>query len=117
MNYEEIKYLILDIESVPDAKLIKMVKYPGEDIDEQTAVKKFQNEILEITDGKSEFIPVTFQYPVSVTVGKVSGDFILHDVVCLDDLSFIAQTRERPGSIADAHHAFQRGDAVRRILA
>ncbi len=94
MNYEEIKYLILDIESVPDAKLIKMVKYPGEDIDEQSAVKKFQNEILEITDGKSEFIPVTFQYPVSVTVGKVSGDFVLHDVVCLDDPSF------RPGEMA-----------------
>lgn len=88
MNYEEIKYLILDIESVPDARLIKMVKYPDEEIDEQTAVKKFQNEILEITDGKSEFIPVTFQYPVSVSVAKVFDDFTLGDVVCLDDPSF-----------------------------
>ncbi len=95
MNYEEIKYLILDIESVPDARLIKMVKYPGEDIDELTAVKKFQDEILEITNGKSEFIPVTFQYPVSVTVAKVLGDFSINDIVCLDDPSFRADEMVR----------------------
>jgi predicted PolB exonuclease-like 3'-5' exonuclease len=88
MNYEEIKYLVLDIESVPDARLIKMVKYPDEDIDEHTAVQKLQNEILEITDGKSDFIPVTFQYPVSVTVAKILVDFTLSDVVCLDDPEF-----------------------------
>ena len=41
-NYNEIKYLF-DVESVPDARLIKMVKYPGIDIDEHEAVKRLKN--------------------------------------------------------------------------
>ncbi len=88
MNYENIKYLVFDVESVPDAKLIKMVKYPDRDIDELSAVKLFQDEVLEITDGKSSFIPVTFQYPVSICVAKVHDDFTISDIICLDEPRF-----------------------------
>ncbi len=87
-QYDEVKYLVFDVESVPDPKLIRMVRYPGEDIDDRTAVEKYRDEILEATDGVSEFIPVTFQYPVSVTVAKVRGDYTLIDIVCLDEPKF-----------------------------
>jgi len=84
----DVKYLVVDVESVPDAKLVARVKYPGEDIDEREAVRRFRDELLETSGGFSEFIPVTFQYPVSICVAKVRGDYSLIDVICLDDPEF-----------------------------
>ncbi len=81
---DEIKYLVFDIESVPDSRLIKKVKYPGLDIDEKDAVDKFQEEILTNSDGATLFIPVTFQYPVSICVAQVREDFSLVDISLLD---------------------------------
>lgn len=88
MNYNDVKYLVFDIESAPDARLINMVKYPGEGLSETDAVKKFQSEILDATDGNSEFIPVTFQFPLSVCVAKVADDYSLLDIVSLDEPKF-----------------------------
>lgn len=85
---ESVKYLVFDIESVPDTKLISRVKYPGETIDEKEAVHRYQMELLESSGGLSEFIPVTFQYPVAICVAKVRADFSLLDIVCLDDPEF-----------------------------
>lgn len=81
---DDVKYLVFDIESVPDGRLIKMVRHPGEDISEEEAVAAFQKELLANSGGMSEFIPVTFQYPVSICVAKVRGDFSLVEVVSLD---------------------------------
>ena len=36
----------------------------------------------------SDFIPYSFQMPISVAVGKVAGDFALEDVVVLDEPQF-----------------------------
>ncbi len=81
---DDIKYLVFDIESVPDGRLIKMVRNPGEDIPEEEAVNAFRKELLENSDGMSDFIPVTFHYPVSICVAKVRNDFTLAEVVSLD---------------------------------
>lgn len=95
MSYSEVKYLVFDIESVPDAKLIKKVKYQDEDISDDDAISRFQSEILQQTNGSSDFIPVTFQYPVSVCVAKVKADFSLQDVVSLDEPEFRASEMTR----------------------
>lgn len=92
MNFEDVKYLVFDVESVPDAELIKNVRYPQEDIDNEAAVRLYQQELMEQSAGKSDFIPVTFQYPVAVSVAKVAGDFSLLEIVNLDDPDF--RTRE-----------------------
>ena len=68
MDRKDVKYLVFDIESVPDARLIKMVKFPGQELDDATAIANFQEEVLAVTQGASSFIPVTFQYPVSICV-------------------------------------------------
>ncbi len=93
MSVEDVKYLVFDIESIPDSKLIKKVKYPSQDISEIEAVRKFQEEILNKTNGASFFIPVTFQYPISICIAKVRNDFSLIDVVLLDEPSY------RPGEM------------------
>lgn len=88
MKDDVIKYLVFDIESVPDAKLITMVRYPGEEIDPGEAVRRYQRELLDASNGVSDFIPVTFQYPVALCIAKVDKDFRLVDVVSLDDPEF-----------------------------
>ncbi|MFH0976890.1 MAG: 3'-5' exonuclease [Spirochaetota bacterium] len=85
MINEEIKYLVFDIESVPDGKLIKKVKYAGMEITEKEAIAKYQEEILTNSDGQTFFIPVTFQYPVSVCVAFIKEDFSLSDIKLLDE--------------------------------
>lgn len=92
---QEIKYLVFDIESIPDAQLIKDVKYPKEDLTDEQAIEKLQNEILEITAGKSNFIPVTFQLPLCVVVAKVDTQFNLVEVVSLDEPEFRAPDMAR----------------------
>lgn len=88
MNNDEVKYIIFDIESVPDTKLIKKVKYPGMEIDDTEAVNRFQEEILANSDGTSLFIPVTFQYPVSICIATAAADFTLLGIELLDDPDF-----------------------------
>ncbi|MBN2161267.1 MAG: 3'-5' exonuclease [Spirochaetes bacterium] len=88
MKDDVVKYLVFDVESVPDPKLISLVKYPGEALDDREAVRKFQQEILDKSGGSTDFIPVTFQYPISICLAKVRGDFALLDVVCLDEPDF-----------------------------
>lgn len=88
---EDVKYLVFDVESVPDARLIKKVKYPEESIDEAGAVRKFQEEILEGSSGITDFIPVTFQYPIAVCIAKVAEDFSLLDIISLDKPAYRPQ--------------------------
>lgn len=88
MKDESVKFLVFDVESVPDKKLISLVKYPGEEIDGLEAVRRYQQELLESSGGVSDFIPVTFQYPVAICVAKVRHDFTLLDIVSLDDPEF-----------------------------
>lgn len=95
MSSDDVKYLVFDIESVPDVELIKMVKYPDLQIDDQAAVVRFQEEILTNSGGLSTFIPVTFQYPVSICVLKVRKDFTIVDLVSLDEPHFRAKEMVR----------------------
>lgn len=92
MTNDEIKYLVFDIESIPDSRLIKKVKYQGLDMDDKTSVLRFQEEILSNSGGMSTFIPVTFQLPVIITILKVKSDFSIADIVTLDEPEF--RTRE-----------------------
>jgi hypothetical protein len=77
-------FLVLDTESVPDGRLIARVKYPGEDLSPEEAVRRAQAEARERSLTNSDFLPVTFQYPVAVCVIRVGPDFRLQALTCLD---------------------------------
>ena len=79
---DSIRYFIFDVESVADGELVRKVRYPGEELSDTEATQKYREELLE-TRG-SDFIPYTFQVPVSVVIGKVTEDFQLVDLVALD---------------------------------
>ncbi len=81
-------FLILDTESVPDGRLIAQVKYPGEKLTPEEAIAKAQAEAREASPTGSDFLPVTFQYPVAVCVIRVGADLRLQAVTCLDAPDF-----------------------------
>jgi 3'-5' exonuclease len=76
-------YLVFDCESVPDGKLLNIVKYPSETMTPEEAVARAQAEARGKSGG-SDFLPVTFQLPVAISLLRVGIDFALQGMVCLD---------------------------------
>ncbi len=85
-NNNAVRYLVFDTESVADAALVAKLRYSSEGLSPGDAVRRYRDELLEKHD--SDFIPYSFQIPISVVVGKVTADFRLDDVVVLDDPQF-----------------------------
>lgn len=75
--------LIFDIESAADGDLIAKIRYSGEKLTPTEAVERYRAELLE-HNGK-DFIPYTFQLPVSLVVATVADDYSLIDLVALDE--------------------------------
>jgi 3'-5' exonuclease len=86
MPAPSIRYLIFDIESVADASLVAKLRYPGEKIKPLEAVRRYRAELMEKYE--NDFIPYTFQVPISVAVAKVTAEFELADLVVLDEPQF-----------------------------
>ena len=87
------RYLVLDIESIPDAALVSRVRYAGEGLPPEEALTKYRAE-LTAENGK-DFAPWTYHVPVAACIAKVSEDFRLTDLSSLDEPEF------RPHVIAD----------------
>ncbi len=77
-------YLILDTESVPDGKLLARVKYSGETLSPEEAVSRAQADARSRSYDNSDFLPVTFQYPIAICVIRVGADFGLQAITCID---------------------------------
>ena len=86
MPTPSVRYLVFDIESVADPNLVARLRYPGESIEPHEAVRRYRSELLEKYD--SDFIPYTYQIPISVAMAKVTSRFELADLVLLDSPEF-----------------------------
>ena len=82
----QVRYLVFDIESVADGQLVSKIRYPGEGLAPDDAIGRYRAELMEKYE--TDFIPYSFQYPVSVVVAKVDADFQLLDLVALDEPEF-----------------------------
>lgn len=76
-------YFVFDIESVADGALVSRIRYPGEDLSPAEAIAKYRGELL--AENGKDFIPYTFQLPVSLVIAKVAHDYRLLDLVALDE--------------------------------
>ncbi len=81
-----VRYLVFDIESVADGSLVSKLRYPGDQLAAHDAVARYRGELMEKHD--SDFIPYTYQVPISVAVAKVAEDLRLLDLVVLDEPGF-----------------------------
>ena len=78
-------YFVFDIESIADPVLVSKVHFSGK-VPPEESVRKYRDELL--AQNHSDFIPYTFQVPISVAVAKVTKDFSLLDLVVLDEPEF-----------------------------
>ncbi len=78
---QDVRYLLFDVESVADPLLVASVRHPGEEIDPIEAIEIYRKELMEKKG--SDFIPYTYQFPVSVVLAKIAEDFSLSDLVLL----------------------------------
>lgn len=81
MPRNEVSYLVFDIESVADADLVAAIRHPEGEIASEDALRQYRDELMEKKG--SDFIPYTFQVPVSLALAKVSADFTLLDLKVL----------------------------------
>ena len=93
MPAADVRYLVFDVESVADPDLVAKLRYPGQEVEPAQAVRQYRDELMEKYE--SDFIPYTFQVPVSVAAAKLASDYRLLDLVVLDEPQF------RPHVITD----------------
>ncbi len=86
MPNANVRYLVFDVESVAVGELVAGLRYAGESLSPREAVRKYRDELMEKYD--SDFVPYTFQTPVSIAIAKVAADFRLIDLVVLDEPRF-----------------------------
>lgn len=79
-------YLVLDVESIPDGRLIRLWRYPGENLSDEEAILRFQEERRQETG--RDFLPVTFQVPVAICVARVGEDFALQKLTRIGEPEF-----------------------------
>ena len=84
-----VSYLAFDIESVADGELIARIRYPADKLEPKAAIERYRQELRDQYD--SDFIPYTFQLPVSVGVAKIGPDYRLLDISVLDEPQFRPQ--------------------------
>ena len=82
----DVRYFVFDVESVADGDLVSKLRYPGEDLPGDEAIARYRAELMEKYG--NDFIPYTYQVPVSVSIGKVNADLQLMDLVVLDEPQF-----------------------------
>jgi predicted PolB exonuclease-like 3'-5' exonuclease len=78
------QYLVVDIESIPDGRLLSMVKYPGEGLEAEEAIRRAQEEARTLSQSGSDFLPPSFQIPVAVCTLKVARDLTIQGISTLD---------------------------------
>ena len=83
MAANDVRFLVFDVESVADGRLVAKIRYPDEQIEPTEAVRRYREEL--VAKYQSDFIPYTYQVPVSVVAAKVASDFRLLDIVSLDE--------------------------------
>jgi len=92
-------YLVFDTESIPDGRLLALVKYA-----ETTSLRRRRSSAgpRGSTPGcrrrGSDFVPVAFQYPVATCVLRVGADYRLQALTCLDAPQVSAPARSSSNS-------------------
>jgi len=77
-------FVVMDTESIPDGRLLNLVKYPGLGLSDEEAIERARAEARASSPTGSDFIPYTFQLPVAVCAVRVDIRFALQSIRCID---------------------------------
>src|SRR5262245_5462410 len=87
-------FLIVDTETIPDGNLVAAVKYPEKEMTPEEAIEQAKRDARDNSKNSlrnPDFLPVTFQIPVAVSILRVGSDFTLQALACLDAPHFRTQ--------------------------
>ncbi|MDP7035339.1 MAG: 3'-5' exonuclease [Planctomycetota bacterium] len=76
-------YIIYDTESVVDGSLLSRTEFAGQDLSPEEALSKEQENRLEASGGRSDFISVGYHVPVSICLAAADKDFRLRKLKAL----------------------------------
>ncbi|MGL4943054.1 MAG: 3'-5' exonuclease [Thermoguttaceae bacterium] len=82
----KLQYLIFDIESVADADLVSRAHFHGK-VSPEEAIAKYREELL--AKSGSDFVPYTFQVPISLAILRVCEDLTFFEGDEKDALSVL----------------------------
>jgi predicted PolB exonuclease-like 3'-5' exonuclease len=82
---QKVGYLVFDIETIPDGRLIAATRYADENMSALAAVQRAREEARQASATGSDFLSLSLHYPVAVCVAKVGADFRLLELLCLDE--------------------------------
>jgi len=71
-------FLVFDIETRIDKALIRATEFAREEVSDEEAYRRAR-EARELQTG-NDFLPLTYHVPISIVVGHVRGDHVLHGV-------------------------------------
>jgi predicted PolB exonuclease-like 3'-5' exonuclease len=83
-NATRTAFLVVDTESIPDGRLLSLVKYKDAGLSPEEAIERARAEAREASWTGSDFLPHTFHIPVAACVARVAPDFTLQAVASLD---------------------------------
>lgn len=84
-----VRYFVFDIETVADGRLIQRSRYADQpELSPTDAIAKYKEELLEQSGGKSDFIPHTYQLPISIAICGLDAQFHLVGFHTLDRPKF-----------------------------
>lgn len=86
MSDQSVRYLVFDTETATDGELVARIRYGDRQLAPDQAIAQYRAELLERHD--SDFVPYTFQVPVSIAVAKLASDYRLLDLSALDEPHF-----------------------------
>ncbi len=78
-----VRYLVFDIESVTDGELVSKLVYADQKLSPAKAIAKYRQELM--AKYESDFVPYTYQLPLSIAVAKLDAEFRLTDLTTLDE--------------------------------
>lgn len=84
MDSSKTAFLVIDTESVPDGRLLSLIKYADQDLTPEQAIEKARAEARAKSRDGSDFLPHSYQYPVAVCVIRVAPDLTMQKITCLD---------------------------------
>ncbi len=84
-----VQHIIFDIETISDESLIRQCIYSDSEFTSPWgAIDRYKKDLLESSNGKSDFIPHTFQLPVSIAFVAVNQDLSIEHIGSLDRPKF-----------------------------
>ncbi len=76
-------FVVFDIETRVDKALLRTTQFRGEEVSDQEAYDRLRAELRGQSEGRREFVPLSYHVPISIALGTAGADYVLREVEVL----------------------------------